>query len=169
RALRAARARRPRRPRGGGGEEEGGGDRCERGDAGAARRRRIAAHRTLPARKPRPSGRGGAPISVADCPRLELSTRAASGPGDSQAVGPLRQPSKRRWCWTGRLPRSQAGRRTVNLEPQGQALGLKHGLLSLKAPDFIPGDVYTDHRKLLAATAQGAGVAAVRAGSAPAG
>src|SRR5205807_6762858 len=91
---------------------------------------------------PRPSGRGGAPTSVADCPRLELSTRAAGGPGDNQAVRPLRQPSKRRWCWTGRLPRSQAGRRTVNLEPQGQALGLKYGLLSLNAPDFSPGDVY---------------------------
>src|SRR5437867_1396766 len=51
RALRAARARRPRRPRRGGGEEEGGGDRRERGDAGAARLRRIAAQRTLPARK----------------------------------------------------------------------------------------------------------------------
>jgi len=62
---------------------------------------------------------------------LELSTRSASGPGDNQAVGPLRQPSKRRWCWTGRLPRCRAGRRTVNLEPQGQALGLKDGLLSL--------------------------------------
>jgi len=29
------------------------------------------------------------------------------------------------------------------VEPQGHALGLKHGLLSLKAPDFSPGDVYT--------------------------
>src|SRR5229473_7298677 len=84
------------------------------------------------------------PISMGDCPRLELSTRSASGPGETQAVGPLRQPSKRRWCWTGRLPRSPAGRRTVNLEPHGQALGLKHGLLSLKAPDFSPGDVYAN-------------------------
>src|SRR5207302_3511492 len=90
------------------------------GEDRLGRRRRRLAHRT----------------------RLELSTRSASGPGDNQAVGPLRQPSKRRWGWTGRLPRSQAGRRTVNLEPQGQALGLKHGLLSLKAPDFSPGDVY---------------------------
>src|SRR2546428_6482491 len=104
--------------------------------------RRPDFHRTLPARNPRPSRWGGAPISMVDSPRLELSTRSASGPGDNQAVGPLRQPSKRRWCWTGRLPRSEAGRRTVNLEPQGQALGLKHGLLSLKAPDFSPGDVY---------------------------
>src|SRR5438309_1621217 len=104
--------------------------------------RRPDFHRTLPARKPRPSRRGGAPISMADSPRVELSTRSASGPGDNQAVGPLRQPSKRRWGWTGRLRRSRAGRRTVNLEPQGQALGFKHGLLSLKAPDFSPGDVY---------------------------
>jgi len=35
---------------------------------------------------------------------LELSTRSASGPGDNQAVGALRQPSKRRWCWPLRLP-----------------------------------------------------------------
>src|SRR5207253_1844420 len=119
--------------------------RLERGRVLAERRMddEVPPHKALPARKPRPSGRGGAPITVIDCPQLELSTRSASGPGDNQAVGPLRQPSKRRWCWTGRLPRSQAGRRTVNLEPQGQALGLKHGLLSLKAPDFSPGDVYT--------------------------
>src|SRR5205807_8135122 len=58
--------------------------------------------RTLPARTPRPSGRGGAPISRVDCPRVELSTRSASGPGENQAVGPLRQPSTRRWGWTGR-------------------------------------------------------------------
>src|SRR5207302_7581887 len=44
--------------------------------------------------------------------------------------------------WTGRRPRSPAGRRTVTLEPHGQALGLTHGLLSLNAPDFSPGDVY---------------------------
>src|SRR5207253_4945483 len=113
---------------------------------------RRAAHRTLPARKPRPSGRGGTPISVVECPRLELNRRSASGPGDNQAVGPLRQPSKRRWCWTGRLPPSQAGRRTVNLEPQGQALGLKHGLLSLKAPDFSPGDVYRETAAVTTAT-----------------
>src|SRR3989442_3464108 len=81
---------------------------------------------------------------MGDSAWLELSTRSASGPGDTQAVGALRQPSKRRWGWTGRLPRSQAGRRTVNLEPQGQALGLRHGLLSLKAPDFSPGDGYAD-------------------------
>src|SRR5207237_1361336 len=112
------------------------------GEDRLGRRRRRLAHRTLPARNPRPPGRGGAPISMADCPWLELSTRSASGPGDNQAVGPLGQPSKRRWCWTGRLPRSQAGRRTVNLKPQGQDLGLKHGLLSPKAPDFSPGDVY---------------------------
>jgi len=73
---------------------------------------------------------------MGDCPRVELSTRSASGPGENQAVGPLRQPSTRWWGWTGRRPRSPAGRRTVNLEPQGQALGLTHGLLSLKAPDF---------------------------------
>jgi len=35
---------------------------------------------------------------------LELSTRSASGPGDNQAVGALRQPSKRRWCWPLRPP-----------------------------------------------------------------
>src|SRR5205807_63047 len=114
--------------------------------------RRPDFHRTLPARKPRPSRRGGAPISMADSPR-ELSTRSASGPGDNQAVGPLRQPSKRRWGWTGRLRRSRAGRRTVNLEPQGQALGFKHGLLSLKAPDFSPGDVYA--RYSISTTLQG--------------
>src|SRR5207244_5821470 len=99
----------------------------------------ASAHRTLPARNPRPSGRGGAPISMVDSPRVELSTRSASGPGENQAVGPLRQPSKRRWGWTGRLPRSQAGRRTVDLEPQGQALGLKHGLLSPRGPGLQSG------------------------------
>jgi hypothetical protein len=69
----------------------------------------AAVHRILPARKPRPSGRGGAPISVVECPRLELITRSATKAGDNQARRAL-QPSKRRWCWTGRLPRSMAGR-----------------------------------------------------------
>src|SRR5437667_1632267 len=105
-------------------------------------RQDLSPHSTLPARNPRPPGRGGAPISMVVSPQSELSTRSASGPGENQAVGPLGQPSQRRWGWTGRRPRREAGRRTVNLEPQGQALGLKHGLLSLKAPDFSPGDVY---------------------------
>jgi hypothetical protein len=66
-----------------------------------------ARHKIVTARKPRPSGRGGAPIPMVDCPRLELSTRSASKAGDNQARCAL-QPSKRRWCWTGRLPRNQA-------------------------------------------------------------
>src|SRR5207302_3967386 len=65
--------------------------------------------RTLPARNPRPSGRGGAPVSMVDRPRLELRTPSASKAGDNQA-GRALQPSKRRWCRTGRLPRSMAGR-----------------------------------------------------------
>src|SRR5438105_4455722 len=98
------------------------------------RRHDLSSHCSLPARKPGPPGRGGAPISMGDCPRVELSTRSASGPGENQAVGPLRQPSTRRWGWTGRRLPSPAGRRTVTLEPQGQAPGFKAGLLSLESP-----------------------------------
>jgi len=47
---------------------------------------------------------------------LELSTRSVSKAGDNQARRAL-QPSKRRWCWTGRLPRSRAVRWTVNRIP----------------------------------------------------
>src|SRR5207302_6325387 len=139
------RTRRPRRswwPGRSGGLLAGDSPRERQDRAGQQRQHPCPFHRTLPARTPRPSGRGGAPICRGDCPRVELSTRSASGPGDNQAVGPLRHPSTRRRGWTGRRPRSQAGRRTVTLEPPGQALGLTHGLLSLNAPDFSPGELY---------------------------
>src|SRR5207302_4280501 len=76
------------------------------GDADYERPRR---QRTLPPWNPRPSGRGGAPISRVGCPRLEPIPRSASTAGDNQARR-ARQPPTGRWGWTGRLPRSQAGR-----------------------------------------------------------